>query len=132
MNPRQDSSSDEEGEDIKPFRKGNIGILLKAQGICEDARLFEEPFPSPEQDATARVDAWKSASRLGDIKGAITEMDDTDDKYVRILCTHLNVSSCNIAPYSSQQYEIPPGSQGKGACDRAISPQYCRKSIGDK
>ena len=92
MNPGEDSSSDEEGEDIKPFRKGNIGILLQAQGICEDAGLFEDPFPSPQQDATGRVDAWKSASRLSYIKGAIPEMEDTDDKYVRILCTHLNVS----------------------------------------
>ena len=92
MNPVEDSSSYEEGEDINPFRKGNIGIQRKAQGICEDAELFEEPFPSPQQDATARVDAWKSASRLSDIKGAIPEKEDTDDKYVRILCTHLNVS----------------------------------------
>ena len=92
MNPGEHSSSDEEGEDVKPFRKGNIGILLKSQGICEDARLFEEPFPSPQQDAIARVDAWKTAFRLSDIKGAIPEMEDTDDKYVRILCTHLNVS----------------------------------------
>ena len=92
MNPGEDSSSDEEGEDIKPFRKGNIGILLNAQCICEDARLFEEPFPGPQQDATARVGAWKSAFRLSDIKGAIPEMEDTNDKYVRILCTHLNVS----------------------------------------
>ena len=98
MNLVEDSSSDEEGEDIKPFRKGNIGILLKAQGICEDAGLFEEPFTSPQQDATARVDAWKSTSRLSDVKGAIPEMQDTHDEYVRILCTHLNVSSCNIAP----------------------------------
>ena len=92
MNPGEDSSSDKEGEDIKPFRKGNIGILLTAQVKCEEAGLFEEPFPSPQQDRTARVDAWKSASRLSDIKGAIPEMEDTDDKYVRILCTHLNVS----------------------------------------
>ena len=92
MNPGEDSTLDEEGEDIKPFRKGNIGILLKAQGICGDAGLFEEPVPSPQQDATARVDAWKSASRLSEIKGAIPEMEDMDDKYVRILCTHLNVS----------------------------------------
>lgn len=45
---------------------------------------MEEPFPSPQQDATARVDAWKSASRLSDIKGAIPEMEDMDDRY----CTH--------------------------------------------
>ena len=92
MNPGEDSSSDEEGEDIKFFRKGNIGIPLKAEGICEDAGLLGEPIPGPQQDATARVDAWKSASRLSDIKGAIPEREDTDDKYVRILCTHLKVS----------------------------------------
>ena len=92
MNPGEDSSSNEEGEHIKPFRKGNIGILLKVQGICEDAGLFKEPFPSPQQDATARVDSWESASRLSDIKGAIPKMEDIDAKYVKILCTYLNVS----------------------------------------
>ena len=92
MNLCEDSSSNEEGEDIKPIRKGNIGILLTAQGICEDAGLCKDPFPSPQLDATARVDTWKFTSRLNDIKGAIPEMEDTDNKYVRIRCIHLNVS----------------------------------------
>ena len=50
IRPGDESSSDEEAEDLKYVWKGNIG---NAQSICEDV---EEPFPSPQQDVIARVD----------------------------------------------------------------------------
>lgn len=82
-----DSQSDAQGTDVP--RKCNLGfsgmrlaILIKAQNICEDACLFEDPFPDPHQDVIGRVESWKSASRHCGIKGEIPDMNNNVDKYV--------------------------------------------------
>ena len=72
-----------------PEDKGDIeipgpqrAIVKKAQSLCEDSTLFEDPFPNSHQEVITRVDAWKSAARLCDLKGEIPNMEDKWFKYV--------------------------------------------------
>jgi hypothetical protein len=57
-------------------------IFIIAQDICEDAFVFEDPFPIPQEDIMGRVDAWKSAARQCNIKGAVPDLDEKVDIYV--------------------------------------------------
>jgi hypothetical protein len=68
-----------------------MSILLYAQSILEDACLFEDPFPSAQQDVMSRIEAWKTASRQYGLKGAIPGMEGVD-KYVSMLCIPLDIS----------------------------------------
>ena len=49
-------------------------IMEKAQILYEDSCLFENPFPSPHEDVLTRVDTWKSAARLCDVKEEVPDM----------------------------------------------------------
>ena len=35
-----------------------LAIMVKAQHMCEDFILFEDPFPTTQWDLLLRVDAW--------------------------------------------------------------------------
>ena len=84
-------------------------VFIKAQDICEDTFVFENPFPNVQDDIMGRVDAWKSAARQCYIKGAVLDMDDKVERYVsNILYPLQDIHSYNAAQKSPKQPEIPP------------------------
>ena len=56
-------------------------IMMGAQKIFEDICIFENPFPTPEQDMTAKSDAWRFAARLSNVTGVIRDLD-KDIEYI--------------------------------------------------
>ena len=57
-------------------------VLYNCQSILEDVCIFENPFPSAQEEMVAEFDAWRSASRLANIKGEIPELHKDVHQYV--------------------------------------------------
>ena len=62
-------------------------IFNKTKVLCEDSYIFENPFPTPTEDANTRLDGCRSASRQCDIKETIAGMGEAIDAYVSNPCT---------------------------------------------
>ena len=54
----------------------------KKKNICKDSYIFENPFPTGQEDVISKIDAWKTASRQCDIKGKVPDVGRSVDKFV--------------------------------------------------
>ena len=81
QNPGSQNPETQDSDAVIQVRRSKLmltplqwAILVKAQPVYEDSCIFETPFPTPQQDMLARVDAWRSAARQCNVKGTVPDM----------------------------------------------------------